>query len=73
MNSFSPLIAYRNRGRINHNEKIKGGPMDLYYFISLIVLIVLLGVIIIRRLDRISEEIKSIEMRLDEKIYQRDK
>ena len=47
--------------------------MDVYYFISLIVLIALLGVIIIRRLDRISEEIKSIEMRLDEKIYQRDK
>ena len=47
--------------------------MDLYEYISLIVLIVLLGVIIIRRLDRISEEIKSIEMRLDEEIYQRDK
>ena len=47
--------------------------MDLYSFIAIIVLIVLLGVIIIRRLDRISEEIKSIEMRLDEKIYQRDK
>jgi|AP59_1055472.scaffolds.fasta_scaffold440627_1 hypothetical protein len=47
--------------------------MDLYSFIAIIVLIVLLGVIIIRRLDRISEEIKSIEMRLDEEIYQRDK
>ena len=47
--------------------------MDLYSFIAIIVLIVLLGVIIIRRLDRISEEIKSIEMRLDEEKYQRDK
>jgi len=47
--------------------------MDLYSFIAIIVLIVLLGVIIIRRLDRMSEEIKSIEMRLDEEIYQRDK
>ena len=47
--------------------------MDLYSFIAIIVLIVLLGVIIIRRLYRISEEIKSIEMRLDEEIYQRDK
>ena len=47
--------------------------MDLYSFIAIIVLIVLLGIIIIRRLDRISEEIKSIEMRLDEEIYQRDK
>ena len=47
--------------------------MDVYYFISLIVLIALLGVIIIRRLDRMSEDLKSIEMRLDEEIYQRDK
>ena len=47
--------------------------MDLYSFIAIIVLIVLLGVIIIRRLDRMSEDIKSIEMRLDEEIYQRDK